>query len=174
MDYMCSLGEKAMIQAPADPTLILVAADHRLSGLAVFTHAKPVVMLVMALLFGATLTAIFLWARALTSGRDAAGPAMARLAGISAAAPLLGLFAAAYGLMDSCIGIANVRPVPTLSILAPGLAEAFLAISLGLLAAAVATLGRHHLNARRAGGAVTEPARAPAAPTGLAREAWSA
>jgi biopolymer transport protein ExbB/TolQ len=161
-----------MIQAPADPALMLVSADHRLTGLAVFTHAKPVVMLVMALLLLATLAGVALWAAALRRA-DAAGPAMARLAGISAAAPLLGFFAAAYGLMDSCIGIANVRPVPSLSILAPGLAEAFLAIALGLLASAVATMGRHHLNARRAAGPAVESARAPAAPNGLAREAWS-
>ena len=165
-----------MIQAPADPALMLVAADHRLTGLAVFTHAKPLVMLVMALLLAATLAAAALWARGLAGGRraDAGGSGLATLAGIAAAAPLLGLFAAAYGLMDACIGLANVRPVPSLSILAPGLAEAFLAIALGLLAAAVATLGGHHLKARRLAVPAAESARAPATNAPLAREAWSA
>jgi biopolymer transport protein ExbB/TolQ len=164
-----------MNPAPADPILTLVAADHRLNGLAVFTHAKPIVMLVMALLLLTIPAAIALWARALGRGRsaEAAGPAMAKLAGIAAAAPLLGFFAAAYGLMDSCIGLANVRPVPSLSILAPGLAEAFLAISLGLLAAAVATIGRHHLQARGFASPATEPERASGAAAPLARAAWS-
>jgi biopolymer transport protein ExbB/TolQ len=61
---------------------------------------------------------------------------------------MLGLAAAAYGLMDGCIGLANVRPVPSLSILAPGLAEAFFCIMLGALASAIANVGGKHLQAR--------------------------
>jgi hypothetical protein len=61
---------------------------------------------------------------------------------------LLGLAAAAYGLMDACIGLANVRPVPSLSILAPGLAEAFFCITLGALASAIASVGGQQLKAR--------------------------
>ena len=165
-----------MIEAPADPALMLVAPEHRLTGLAVLTHAKPIVMLVMVLLIAAIVAAVAVWARGLTNARraEAGARAIAALAAISGAAPLLGLFAAAYGLMDSCIGLANVRPVPSLSILAPGLAEAFLAIALGLLAAAAATLGRHHLKARLLAVTTMEPSRAQAPPVGLAREAWSA
>lgn len=163
-----------MIQTPADPTLALVAADHRLTGLAVITHAKPIVMLVMVLLVAAILATVAMWARGLTARRDATGSSIAALGGIAASAPLFGFFAAAYGLMDGCIGIANVRPVPSLSILAPGLAEAFLAIALGLLAAALATLGRHHLNARRLAAATADPTRAAMGDAPLAREAWPA
>jgi biopolymer transport protein ExbB/TolQ len=164
-----------MIPAPADPTLMLVAADHRLSGLGVFTHAKPLVMLVMALLLAAIVVAAAVWVRALAAGprAEASRSATATLSGIAAAAPLLGLFAAAYGLMDSCIGLANVRPVPSLSVLAPGLAEAFMAIALGMLAAAVATLGRHHLKARMLAVTTTESGRTPA-PAAMPREAWPA
>ena len=61
---------------------------------------------------------------------------------------MLGLAAAAYGLMDACIGLANVRPVPSLAILAPGLAEAFFCIMLGALASAIAHAGAKHLKAR--------------------------
>jgi len=155
---------------PVDPTLTLVAADHRLTGLAVITHAKPIVMLVMMLLLAAIAAAIGLWARGLTR-RDAGASCVAALGGIAAAAPLFGFFAAAYGLMDACIGIANVRPVPSLSILAPGLAEGFFVIGLGLLAAALATLGRHHLNVRLLGAAAGEARPAPAGNGPLARAA---
>jgi biopolymer transport protein ExbB/TolQ len=89
-----------------------------------------------------------LWLGQLTPRARRPAAAVAGLAAIAAAAPLLGFAAAAYGLMDSFIGIANVRPVPSLSILAPGFAEAMLCVTLGLLAATIATVGRHHLKAR--------------------------
>jgi biopolymer transport protein ExbB/TolQ len=67
------------------------------------------------------------------------------LSSVLVAAPLFGLTAAAYGLLDMSIGIANVRPTPDLTILAPGLAEASLCILLGLLAASLAAAFRAHL-----------------------------
>ena len=46
------------------------------------------------------------------------------------------------------IGIANVRPSPSLGVLAPGFAEAFLALALGFGATAVAAVCERHLEAR--------------------------
>ena len=136
------------ILPPPDPTLALVAADQRLSGLGVILHAKPLVMVAMIVLIVAIVAAAARWIAETTRPGRRAGLALAWLSAIAAGAPMLGLAAAAYGLMDACIGLANVRPVPTLSILAPGLAEAFFCIMLGALAAAVARVGVNHLKGR--------------------------
>jgi hypothetical protein len=136
------------ILPPADPTLALVAADQRLSGLGVILHAKPLVMVAMVILIVAVVAAAAFWiSEAVKPGRRA-GSAFGWLAAIASGAPMLGLAAAAYGLMDACIGLANVRPVPSLGILAPGLAEAFFCIMLGALASAIAHAGGKHLKAR--------------------------
>jgi hypothetical protein len=133
---------------PADPTLALVAADQRLNGLGVILHAKPLIMVAMLLLTLAIVAAAALWISQTARPTRRAGSAVAWLSAIAAGAPMLGLAAAAYGLMDACIGLANVRPVPSLSILAPGLAEAFFCIMLGALASAIANVGGQHLKAR--------------------------
>ena len=136
------------ILPPPDPALALIAADQRLTGLGVILHAKPLVMVAMIVLILAIVAAAALWiGEAVKPGRRA-GSAAGWLAAIASGAPMLGLAAAAYGLMDACIGLANVRPVPSLSILAPGLAEAFFCIMLGALASAIAQAGGKHLKAR--------------------------
>lgn len=151
-----------------DPSLTLVAADQRLSGLGVIAHAKPLVLLVIVLLLVAIVAAAVLWIVQATRPASRGGAATTWLAAIAAGAPMLGLAAAAYGLMDACIGIANVRPVPTLSILAPGLAEAFFCITLGCLASAIASVGGKHLQGRLQALEATPAAERPA-PSVLAR-----
>ncbi len=156
------------ILPPADPTLALVAADQRLSGLGVILHAKPLVMVVLILLAVAVVAAVALSVSQIARPTRRAGAAAAWLSAIASGAPMLGLAAAAYGLMDGCIGLANVRPVPSLSVLAPGLAEAFFCITLGALASAIATVGDKHLKARLY--AVDQAEAAPASrPAPLAR-----
>lgn len=138
--------------AAADPPLTIVPTAERLTLMGVFAHAHPVVQLVFAGLLIATVAAVIIWllqlARLGQRRADGLGGAVAFLSALSAAGPLIGLFGAAYGLLDSFIGVANVRPVPSLSILAPGYAEAALSICLGLLAAAVAAVAHRHLKAR--------------------------
>jgi MotA/TolQ/ExbB proton channel family len=134
--------------AAGDPALAILPPDQRLNGLLVISHAKPVVLVAMIVLTAAVLAAAALWMAQATRPTHRSVSAMGWLSAIAAGAPMLGLSAAAYGLMDGCIGIANVRPVPTLSILAPGLAEAFLCIMLGCLASAVASVGDRRLKAR--------------------------
>jgi hypothetical protein len=155
------------MQAPsilpsADPTLALVAADQRLNGLGVLLHAKPLVMVALILLALAIVAAVALSVIQIMRPTRRAGAAAAWLSAIASGAPMLGLAAAAYGLMDGCIGLANVRPVPSLSILAPGLAEAFLCITLGALASAIATVGGKHLAARLYAVEQAEPSARPA------------
>jgi hypothetical protein len=125
---------------------------ERLQLLSVIAHAKPVVMLCLLLLAAAIVSATAVWIVQLTKGRAvaAAGRVGIFLSGLMAAGPLIGLTAAAYGLFDMCIGIANVRPEPTVTILAPGFAEAGLCVTLGLLAASLAALYRLHLGLREA------------------------
>ena len=154
--------------AAGDAALTVLPPDQRLNGLLVIGHAKPLVLVAMIVLFAAVIAAAALWVALATRPSQRSGSAIGWLAAIAAGAPMLGVSAAAYGLMDACIGIANVRPVPTLSLLAPGLAEAFFCIMLGCLASAIASVGERHLKAR------LQPldAAAPidrAAPTPLAR-----
>jgi len=134
--------------AAGDPSLTVLPPDQRLTGLLVISHAKPLVLVAMIVLLAAVIAAAALWVAQAMRPTHRSGSVMGWLSAIAAGAPMLGLAAAAYGLMDACIGIANVRPVPTLSVLAPGLAEAFFCIMLGCLASAIASVGERHLKAR--------------------------
>jgi hypothetical protein len=124
---------------PAPPTMTI---------LDVFTHAKPIVMLVFAGLILATAYAAFIYIGGVATRRGERPRGLAFLAALAAGGPLIGLFGAAYGILDMCIGIANVRPAPTVTVLAPGYAEAALSVALGLLAGAIAVIGHRHLGMR--------------------------
>jgi hypothetical protein len=119
--------------------------DQRLDLLKVFTHAQPVVQGFLFLLIVLLVAAVVVWIGQLTPGRRGPSRGEAALSAILVAAPLFGLTAAAYGLLDMSIGLANVRPSPDLTVLAPGFAQASLCILLGLLAAALAAAFRAHL-----------------------------
>lgn len=137
------------------------APETRLNLLGVFAHATVPVQAIMAGLMAAALTSLAIWASQITARTPGAGR-LAFLSGVTAASPLLGLAAATYSLLNSCIGIANVRPVPDLTTLAPGLAEALTSVLLALLAAVIALVARRHLESRSGGGAAREPAGRPA------------
>lgn len=120
-------------------------ADNRLDLLKVFAHAHPVVQVFLFILMVLLIASIVVWIGQLAPGRRGSPRGEAVLSAILVAAPLFGLTAAAYGLLDMSIGIANVRPSPDLTVLAPGFAEASLCILLGLLAASLAAAFRAHL-----------------------------
>jgi hypothetical protein len=125
-------------------TVQAVPVDQRLTLLGIVTHAKPVVEVFLFLMFVMLIAAVVVWVMQLAGRRDGErGESV--LSMVLVTAPLFGLTAAAYGLMDMSIGIANVRPSPDLTILAPGFAEAGLCILLGLLAASLAAAFRAHL-----------------------------
>ena len=142
----------AFAEAAGDPTLSQVAASDRLTLGAVFANASIPVKLVLWGLVAAVIAAVAVWAvQALRLGQrksDGVAGGVAYLSAQAAAAPLFGLFGMTYCLLNGFIGIANVRPTPSLTVLAPGLAEAALSLGLGLLAAAIAVVGHHHLKAR--------------------------
>jgi hypothetical protein len=156
--------------APPDPAMSVVAPEHRLAIGGVFTHAKPLIMLIFAGLIVAIAYAAFVYIRGLIARRGQPVGGLVFLSALSAGGPLIGVFGAAYGLLDMSIGIANVRPEATLVVLAPGFAEAMLSISLGLLAGAIATVGHRHLSGRgQAMGQSASVAPADGPPTHLAR-----
>lgn len=138
------MSTPATAQAITQVAVQAVPADQRLSLLGVVTHAKPVVEVFLFLMFLMLIAAVVVWAIEV-SGRRAGERTEGVLSMVLVTAPLFGLTAAAYGLMDMSIGIANVRPAPDLTLLAPGFAEAGLCILLGLLAASVAAAFRAHL-----------------------------
>jgi hypothetical protein len=130
----------------------VVPAAERLTVGRVFANAAPEVQVVFAILLISVLAVVAIWAISLpkVGKSDAAGlaGALGRLRIVRSAATPLGFLAASYTLFAGFIGIANVRPTPTISVLAPGWAEAALAVMLGLLATTVAVVCERHLEAR--------------------------
>lgn len=147
-------GMGAVGAAWAQPAVALqaVAPAQRLSLGGVFAHATVLVQGAFAILIVAVLAALVVWARSLgkVGGGDAKGVAgaLGRLRIVRSAGAPLGLLAASYTLFNSFLGVANVRPTPSLTILAPGYAEAALAVMLGLLATTVAVICERHLEGR--------------------------
>ena len=125
-------------------TVQTIPLDQRLNLLGILAHAKPVVQVFLFLLIVLLVASIAVWIGQLAQGKRAAIVDDV-LSAVLISAPLFGLTAATYGLLDMSIGIANVRPAPDLAILAPGFAEASLCVTLGLLAASLAAAFRGHL-----------------------------
>ncbi|WP_230482459.1 tonB-system energizer ExbB [Sphingomonas sp. Leaf21] len=71
------------------------------------------------------------------------------LASVSSVGPFVGLFGTVWGIMHSFVGIAKSQST-SLSVVAPGIAEALLATALGLVAAIPATIMYNLLNRRLA------------------------
>lgn len=142
--FLTALSAPAWAQDAYSPVVVPVAERLTLGG--VFGDATLVVQLVMAGLMAATLIGLALYAMALT-GRGVAR-AVGFLRALRTAGPLLGLTAASLTLLSSFIAVSNVRPAPSLTVMAPGIAEALLAVMLGLIAASVAVICGRHLEER--------------------------
>ena len=134
------------------PVYTLVPAADRLTIGGVFADASVEMKLVMTLLVIAAVASPAVWAMSLgkVGKGDAKGVAgaLGRLRIVRSGGVPLGCLGAAYVMFSSFMAIANVRPAPTLTIVAPGLAEATFAIVLGLLATTVAVICERHLEAR--------------------------
>ena len=61
------------------------------------------------------------------------------LATIGSTSPYVGLFGAVWGIMNACIGLGNAKHA-TLTMVAPGIAEALIATAMGLVAAIPAVI----------------------------------
>lgn len=134
------------------PVYTLVPVADRLTVGDVFANAAPEMQLILALLIVGAVAALGVWGMSLgkVGKADAKGVAgaLGRLRIVRSAGVPLGCLGAAYVLFSSFLGMANVRPSPSLSVVAPGLAEAALAIMLGLLATTVAVVCERHLEGR--------------------------
>lgn len=130
----------------------VVPPAERLTILGVFADASLEVQLAFAILLVSTLAALAVWATSLAKvGQgDAKGlaGALGRLRIVRSGAMPLGFLAASYILFSGFLGISNVRPAPTITVMAPGWAEAALAVMLGLLATTVAVVCERHLEGR--------------------------
>lgn len=144
-----------MMAGPAlaqDQALQLVPPAQRLRFIDLFADASLAnrgLMLLLALAAGA---AIVLWVvgrlRTMGSEPSRAVGGLRYLKGMWVGSLLLGLLGASFTVLSMCVGLANVRPTPSVAILAPGFAEALFQVTLGLLAAAVAVICHQDLDAR--------------------------
>lgn len=141
-----------LAHAQPDPGYTVVPASERLTVAGVFANASLEVQLMLALLIAGAVAALVVWGLSLgkVGGGDAkaVASALGRLKMVRSGATPLGFLTASYVLFAGFLGIANVRPTPTLTIMAPGFAEATLAVMLGLLASVLAVVCERHLEAR--------------------------
>ncbi len=70
------------------------------------------------------------------------------LATTGSSAPFIGLFGTVWGIMNSFIGIAGSKGVPSLEVVAPGIAEALIATAVGLAAAIPATVAYNYFTSK--------------------------
>lgn len=142
------LAAAAAVAQPAGYTV--VPAAERLSLAGVLADAAPANQLVMGVLILATLGSLAAWAVGLNRLKQGETPvtALGWLSIVRSAGVMLGLLAASLTLLGGFLGIANVRPAPDMTIMAPGWAEAILEVTLGLLASTVAVICERSLEAR--------------------------
>jgi hypothetical protein len=124
------------------------AVPHiRITPVTVFELSGPLQKLVIVVLLVAMAAALLVLAMKLAGGRKLAGGS-AYLSGLRLGAPIIGILGACSSLFSMTLGVANVPFEPTLKILAPGFAEAFLQVGLGFLAGAVAVFAHWAVESR--------------------------
>jgi asparagine N-glycosylation enzyme membrane subunit Stt3 len=120
---------------------------HPITPLNVFEWSGPLQKLVVIALCIAVVAAIVVLALKLSGGRRLAGGSTF-LSGLRLGGPIIGALGACASLFAMTLGYAGVPGDPPLKILAPGFAEAFLQIGLGLLAGAVAVFAHWAVESR--------------------------
>lgn len=132
------------VAALALPTLVQAAP---LTPLGIFADAAPAMKFIILALLASTVAAVVVCIVKLASGSKLTGGS-AFLSGLRLGGPLAGLLGAAYTSLMIFIGISNVAgPVP-LKVMAPGIAEAFFVLGLGVLAGSVAVIANWAVEAR--------------------------
>lgn len=149
---LAAMALAAPAAAQPEPGYSVLPVSERLTFGDVFADASLEVKAGMALMIAGAIGAVVIWTLSLPKVGRADTKALAGALGwlriIRSAAPLLGVLTASYILLAGFIGISNVRPAPSLTVLAPGFAEATLAVMLGLLAGTVAVICERHLETR--------------------------
>jgi hypothetical protein len=120
---------------------------HRLTPIDIFHFAAPMQKLIVIALILSVIAALAILAVKLSRGRRLSGGS-AFLSGLRLGGPIIGALGACGALLNMAIGYANVPGDPSLKILAPGFAETFLLIGLGLLAGAVAVFAHWAVESR--------------------------
>jgi hypothetical protein len=140
----------ALAQLPAGYSVVPPA--ERLTFAGVFADADIVVQTMMTLMIGGAIAALVIWGLSLAKVGKGDAKAVAGALGwlkiIRCAGGPLGVLTAGYTLLGGFIALSNVRPAPTISIMAPGWAEAALALVLGMLATTVGVICERSLEAR--------------------------
>ena len=124
--------------------MIEAIVNHALPKLTVgrmYVDASPVVKIVLAGLLLSGLVAIVILLLGLARVSKGSAGAARFLEATMVAAPIAGLFGAAYGVLTIFLGIANTNIVSmNLAVAAPGIAEAILSVAAGLLALLLAVI----------------------------------
>jgi hypothetical protein len=129
------------------PPALAQTPIHRITPVEVFQLAAPLPKLVVIILILAIIAAIVVLAMKLAGGKRLNGGS-AFLSGLRIGAPVIGILGACCSLFSMTLGVANVAVEPTLKMLAPGFAEAFLQVGLGFLGGAVAVFANWAVEAR--------------------------
>ncbi len=141
-----------VVQAGPAVGYAVVPVSERLTIGGVFADASLEMKLAFVILLISTLAALAVWTSSLpkVGQADAKGlaGALGRLRIVRSGALPFGCLAASYILFSGFLGISNVRPAPSITVMAPGWAEAALAVMLGLLATTVAVVCERHLEGR--------------------------
>jgi biopolymer transport protein ExbB/TolQ len=110
-------------------------------------HAAPLQKLIVIILVIAIVAALAVLVMKLKDGKRLAGGS-AFLSGLRLGGPIMGALGACSTLLNMSIGYANISGDPGLKILAPGFAECFFLIGLGLVAGTIAVFAHWAVESR--------------------------
>lgn len=121
-------------------------APHVITPLGIFADAAPSMKLIVVALLACAVASVVVTIRKVAAGPHLTGGS-SFLSGLRLGAPLLGLLGAAFNGLMGFIAIANMGDQP-MRVLAPGFAEAFFLLVLGLLVGVVAVICHWIVEAR--------------------------
>jgi len=124
-----------------------VQSLHMLRPIDIFGHAAPLQKLIIVALVIAIVAALVVLSTKLKGGKRLAGGS-AFLSGLRLGGPIMGALGACATLLNMSIGYANIPDDPGFKILAPGFAECFFLVSLGLVAGTIAVLAHWAVESR--------------------------
>ncbi len=113
----------------------------------VFAFGTPLQKVVVLVLLGSIVAALIVLGAKLAGGKRLNGGS-AFLSGLRLGGPVIGGLGACSSMLMMTLGVANTPVEVTLKMMAPGFAEAFLQISLGFLAGAVAVFANWAVESR--------------------------
>jgi hypothetical protein len=122
------------------------ASARGMTPVTIFAESAPSMKLIMVALLAAAIAAVVVTVRKVASGRHLSGGS-AYVSALRLGAPLLGLLGAAYNGLLGFMAIARFG-APSIQVLAPGLAEAFFLLVLGLAVGVVGVICHWIVEAR--------------------------